>query len=444
MKRIFLIFAVLLSGIYAQAQTIESMRKDIQKSDEEIADPKKNIKVKVWEKRGQLFLDAYQFNTKMLLIGMPDKGLTGAEIIIGKPKSITTDANKETWVYDDIDLIFENKQLAKWVEKNPVTPDALFKAADSYKKAIEIDDKEGGKYKSKSSTMKTLANIRNLFVSKGIDEYSDTKFAEALRSMEGALEMSKFPRDEKSDTTFLENAVNYYAGIIAYNALQYDKAKFFFIKTRDMKFEVPKCYHYLSEISKIQGDTLGSLKILQEGFEKDSESGDLLIDLINHYLSTNDSKSAAGYLDKAIAKDPKNPSLYFAKATLFDRVATDPKTKDEERDANYTSAAELYVKAIEVDQNYYNAYYNLGALYYNKAAKIIELAQKIPPKESKKYDAEMEKANAQFKLAMPYMEKAHEMEPKDKATLQTLSTIYLKLGLIDKQKEAKAKLELMN
>ncbi len=438
MKKVFLLVIAFMSfSIIVNSQSVESLRKDIEKSNQKIADAKKSAKTSTWEDRGELFIEAFQFNTKTAFVGMPKTGsIQAADVLVGKPKNKTTKDGKEIWNYDNIDLVFENDVVAKIVETNPVTPNALEDAYKAYQKGSELD----AKFNSKSSVMKSMAKLRDFYLNRGIELYQDNKYADGLKDVEKSLEIYAWPR-EKNDTTFKVSAVNYYAGVIAQNAKENAKAKKYFSESLKGKYETAKCYHFLSEISKAENDTLGSLKILQEGYEKNPESNDILIDLINFYLLKGESKEATVYLDKAIAKDPKNPSLYFAKATLFDKVANDPKTKDADREQNFNAAAEIYKKAIEVDANYYNAYYNLGALYYNKAAKIIEAAQKIPPKETKLYDAEMEKANEQFKAAMPYMEKAHQMDAKDKSTLQTLSTIYMKLQMYDKQKEAKAKLE---
>ena len=43
-----------------------------------------------------------------------------------------------------------------------------------------------------------------------------------------------------------------------------------------------------------------------------------------------------------------------------------------------------------------------------------------------KYDALMEKANVEFKKCIPYMEKAHEINPKEPNALETLKNLYFR------------------
>ena len=83
-------------------------------------------------------------------------------------------------------------------------------------------------------------------------------------------------------------------------------------------------------------------------------------------------------------------------------------------------AQNSYEKAINIKPDYFDAYYNLGALYYNKAAKVLELAGNIPLKEQAKYEAELEKAKNLFKTSLPYFEKAYNLNKNDVNTMQTL------------------------
>jgi hypothetical protein len=75
---------------------------------------------------------------------------------------------------------------------------------------------------------------------------------------------------------------------------------------------------------------------------------------------------------------------------------------------------------------YFDAYYNIGALYYNRAVKYIEEANKVPAKEVQKYDDLMAKAAVEFKNALPYMEKADQVKPNDKNALESLKNIYFR------------------
>ena len=97
---------------------------------------------------------------------------------------------------------------------------------------------------------------------------------------------------------------------------------------------------------------------------------------------------------------------------------------------------------MEIDPNYSNALLGLGAVYFNKAAnlnsKINELSVGDPKEDV--YKSEM-KDN--FTKALPYLEKAYEIDDKNIEIVSSLRQAYYKTGNMEKAKEMKAKLEML-
>ena len=179
MKRIVLLFvsvfvgATLLSAQTTPTQSVESLLKNKDKSDAEIQNPKKNVKSATWEKRGKLFLDIAQFNGKNIFVGMPQQGLNGAEMLVGKPQSITNTDKGEDWIYERITLHFEAGKLTSWDETKPLDDKALEKSYEAYKKAEELDSK--GKFKNKTTTKNDIATLRGLFTNSGVKFFGEKK-----------------------------------------------------------------------------------------------------------------------------------------------------------------------------------------------------------------------------------------------------------------------------
>jgi len=112
-----------------------------------------------------------------------------------------------------------------------------------------------------------------------------------------------------------------------------------------------------------------------------------------------------------IEKDSTNANLYFAKGTLVEKTE---KSKD--------AAIAAYKKAIELKADYFDAYYNLGALYFNDAAHLANEANSI--KDNNQYAKAKVVFEAKFKEAKPYLEKAWELNPKDQSTMISLKQLY--------------------
>lgn len=85
-------------------------------------------------------------------------------------------------------------------------------------------------------------------------------------------------------------------------------------------------------------------------------------------------------------------------------------------------------------------YLKQGLKYYNQGAKKQEAATGYMESDRDKYDQELDKAKTLFKKAQPYLEKAHKIDPSEKAAIQALVGVYESLGMQEKAQEMKAKL----
>ena len=446
MKKLALLFVSIYIGtafFYGQTsgQTAESLLKAKAKSDEEIKDPKKNIKSSTWEKRGDLFLDIAQFNTKGLYQGMKKTGITGAELIVGKPKDIKADGSgNEDWIYDRVTLHFIGEDLESWEETNPLDNDALDKAYEAYIKADSLDEK--GKFKTKNTVKSSTMNLRGLFTSRGVELFGKKQYPEAVKNLEKALVLADWPKSG-SDTLFRVGLVTYYAGFIASEGKDYATAEKYYKKCIENGWESGTPYNGLAAVYKATQQSEKEYEILQKGFDKYPDSKDLMYGFINYYLGSGQSEKALEKLEQAIKDDPTNPSLVFAKATLFDNIVKDSTNKytaQEKKDA-LNKAVEGYKKALEIKSDYFDANYNLGALYYNEAVYRIKEADQIPVNEKAKFEAKMNEAKVELEKSLPFLEKAHEIEAKDRTTIQTLITIYHRL---QKYPEKKAMQEALD
>jgi tetratricopeptide (TPR) repeat protein len=156
----------------------------------------------------------------------------------------------------------------------------------------------------------------------------------------------------------------------------------------------------------------------------------LLTEELNLSLSQGKSAEAEKLLLLAIEKDPANAQLHYAAGTIYEDLA-----KRQEAIASYQ-------KAISLKADYWEAYFNLGAVYNNEAKRLQDIANN--EKDNKKYEISNKAAEAEFKQALPYLEKALELAPKDSddvnALLRTLKQIYSRMNMTEKYEEVKKRL----
>jgi len=448
MKKIVLALFLILnfSFIFAQTSDWDNLKVRIQKSDADIADAAKKAKLKTWDSRASLFLEVYNVNTSGLYLGLHQTGMNasfmpGADVVLGEPNSKKgNDDGTQTWTYDRLILYFDvDSLLENWKETQALDDKALEKGFEAIKEAQKLDTK--GKYISKATTMTTTSKLRDAFMSKGIAEYTDNKLENALSNFDNSLLLYDYPR-AKTDTMYSSGMINFYAGQFATGLYKTDVAKKYYEKALAFEYEPVACYSALYTIAAEQNNDAEKLRIVEAAYKDFPSSLDVINLLINYYSDKNDVEGALTYLNKAIKESPTNPTVFFVKGVLYDRLATDSLiTNETKKQEYYDQCVSGYKKAIELNKDYFEAYFNLAVIYFNKAKVYNDQAQALPTKEKAKYEEAMTKSKEMFNEAKPYMEEAHRIDPSDETVMGTLVTIYLRLQMYDKQKEMKAKLE---
>ncbi|WP_372772341.1 tetratricopeptide repeat protein [Mangrovibacterium sp.] len=302
--------------------------------------------------------------------------------------------------------------------------DPLNTALESFKKALELDTKGS----MKNAVKINLTLLINDFTDQAVKGFNDNDYDLALKSFEDILEVQKVPVMIEEPAT-VDTVIIFNAGLAAYNAEKYDKAIEYYKEAAKYGYNGARTFELISSSYINKQDTVSALTTLQEGFEKYPENSAILVQMINIYMTANKTDEAMKYLELAIEQDPENASFYFAKGALNDKLGDTEK------------AISAYEKAIELKDDYFDAYYNLGAIYYNKGVKQLDVANSVPTNKPDQYEAEKAKADVEFTKAIPFMEKASEINAEDTYSLESLKQLYYRLKMMDKFDEVNKKLE---
>lgn len=281
-----------------------------------------------------------------------------------------------------------------------------------------------------------LASLTNSFVNRGLIEYKENKnYKGAVEYFETGIFLSNLKSilDVKRGRHYtLDTAIIHYTALAAEKAKLYEKSRSLYKQLTKLKYgdnNKKRALFYLSwaNIYKKEGDTANFVETLKKGIEAYPVGGiELLNSLINHYLDIDQSQKALNYLEIAINKNPGNANYYTVKGSTLERAK-----KEKE-------AEEAYRKAIELRPDYTDALMNLGIMYFNQAADLHTKAQDI--KDNKKYKEALEERDRLFNTALPLLEKAHSLDAGDKNVMISLKQIYVRLQMIEKYEEMKAKL----
>lgn len=344
-----------------------------------------------------------------------------------KPKSLYVKGQ----VYAAIAM--SSDEAVKSLVENP-----LSEAVDALNQVMEVE-KEGSVYYTFAEQKKQdlYANLFN----KAVEYYNAEDMEGALRSFEQVNLVSP------GDTSALQNAVS-----IAYELKKEDKVVLLGTQLIENDFTKPYLYRMIAQYDiergkqkdqdhkegkspEAEADYEKALKVLQAGQDANPEDADISTTVFQLYRRLDKMDEALASLDKSIEISPDNKALYLQKGFLLDEIG-----KLDEAIASYN-------KATELDPNYFDAYYSIGRIYYNRGAEIskelnnLELDKYGRPKDKKKYEELEGKMLEQFKLSLPSFEKAYSINSEDQDVIAILARVYSQLEMKDKYEEMAKKMK---
>ena len=216
----------------------------------------------------------------------------------------------------------------------------------------------------------------------------------------------------------------YYAGRFAYEAQRYEEA----IATLDrmnsehananaLRKEIIYANEYIYQIYIEQGDTVKAIESIKKSIDLFPEEPWFMQNLINLYISAGQEDKAIEYLDIAINREPNVGQYYNSKGSILARIG------------RFDESFAAFEQAIAIEPN--NALFleTLGFAYVDLGNKLNDDAAYLDNKAYAKAKVEIDAA---FQKALPYFEKAYELEPDNYDFKRSLRSLYYRLGMNDK------------
>ena len=304
-------------------------------------------------------------------------------------------------------------------------PDALTIAKDSYMKAKELDTK--GSYAQECQI--GLGQVQMAASNAGITQYNTGDFGRAGGFFDLSAEIAS--AFEATDTMALYNSALCYekAGNVALAVARYQACA-------DIQYQVPNVFLFISNLYRTSGQEDLALQTLADARKAYPREQSLIIEELNIYLTNEEFDKAKENLALAAEQDPTNEILWFSLGSVLDNLG------------NAEEAIEAYLKALEVKADYFDANYNLGALYFNQAVQGINEANDMWKPRMTKTESDAQKkleddAKALFATAKPYLEAAHAVDAEDVETMRSLRDVYARTGDDDKLLDMSAKLKAL-
>ncbi|MCS6905593.1 MAG: tetratricopeptide repeat protein [Bacteroidia bacterium] len=281
--------------------------------------------------------------------------------------------------------------------------------------------------------LNNIAKSDECFKASGIEVYN----TEMLRGF--ALNCTKQTADSMKAITAFENALARYQKTLD-NPKTQPAYKEQLLKDKN----IPAIYTQLIVLyASVKKDIDLATATLEKAKQKYSE--DKGLQEAEFFLFQNPSlmNKAISTYEAKIQQNPNDANNYIRYALLLEQKAKadeSAKLPEQEVEKSIDKAIELYKKAVNLAPNNALAVFNLGVLYINKAAALEKIINDLPPDKEKETQELTQKKNNYLQQALPHMEKAHALEPKNVTVIKSLFNIHAVLGDLDKAKIYRQKL----
>jgi len=277
------------------------------------------------------------------------------------------------------------------------------------------------------------------------------------------------------DPTDLEKL--YYAASYAVSAQDYDTALAYYEELKTKNFSGEATLYYAKNVitdkedffsTKAERDQMLKLKTHTDSRDEivPSKRGEIFKNIALILVQKDKVPEAKAALAEARLANPEDISIILTEADLYlklDDFVTYKKLVNEilaknpnDADLVYNlgvitsksdavEAEKYYKRAIEIKPDYVNAYLNLAILKLDGEKKIIAEMNKLgnTEKDNKRYAVLKKQREDVFSSAIPYLEKANELNPTNEEVATTLMNVYGALEMMDKKKALKAKMAAM-
>lgn len=296
---------------------------------------------------------------------------------------------------------------------------AVDKTIESYNKIFETEKETSAFYIFAQQKVDEFwaYNLNN-----GATKYENESWSEAYKYFLICQQI------KPNDTT-----AYYYAAVTAQLNEDWDNALSNFNKLIELGSKGVEIYGSVIRIHRYQQkDTLKALEVVRVAIKEHPANIDLKREEINLLIILDLMDDAQNKLEASLQDDPDNSMTYYSLAYMQDESGDEVK------------AIENYTKAIELNPEYFEACFNLAVIYYNKGASLFKEANNLSLKAYQQEGEEIEeRGRVQFRISLPYWEKAAELDPEDVGTLQNLQGVYTRLKMMDKASDVASKMDAL-
>lgn len=331
-----------------------------------------------------------------------------------------TKNDPKTWFYYAAiyDTIYRNPAFTG------LDKDVVEKFAIGCKKCMDLDTKKRYEYYCK------LAIVNSGFASynKALEYYNEKDYKNAIKFFNYVLEVMPYDKEHfLAKNNITDKSIILTMADMAMRDNNTEEARKNLQKLIDMDYNDHLIYALMANSYLDTKDTAKAMSYIEMGRKKFPTEKDLINQELNIYIAQNRQDALLARLNETLDMDPENTTLLYVRGNVYDNFSSSTykagrhdkdtaeivakKARNEKVPANkakldqavkrfnmegdsllkqsklYMAKAETdYKKVIEINPEYLDAHYNLGALTNNKTTELVEKMNAISAPSQAEYD----------------------------------------------------------
>ena len=428
MKKIIAMVAIMAAFAMpatAQKISVASYEAKLEKSNAEIANPKKAGKAATWLNRGKYCVEAIVAPTKNKIFS----GLEAAMLAMSvgtEPTEVNGDVTSFEW----IDVHSKNGKVIGWVVKKEVIPGAFELALEAFAKAYELDPACAPKIKT------SLDELINHYSEIGSVSIDIAAYQNSIEAYLKAIQLQKSPAIGKVDPRYYLFAGQLAALLGSTDEKYFADGEKYLTEARSNGYsdEQGNLYYFLfhcyyGQRNKDKAYLVKAKDALLEGIEKFPRNERILDGLIQFYTSEDSVGNPAdliGRIDQFLNEKPDNADLWRARGQVFFKLK------------NYDECIKSFEEINKLKPNDYDTHFYLGYFHIAKGDEVNRAfnASLDSISSQDEYQARLKEVNAAYMKALPWLERAMELKPESLDCAEYLKGLCFRLrneeGIMDK------------
>ena len=434
-KFLFLVGAMLMFALPSvNAQNVKTSNElaKLNKVDLTLENPKKNTKASTWLAHGKAYTEAYILPTKEIGRGVPVQVL---QMNVGEPQNmyegIFQGAPTIVLDYEYVDIYVNpaNYLIEGWNQKKSIKEDLVKTAIASLTKAYEMDPKIECKVSA------VALNLANALMQQGDALNAVERTMESAECFELAYRAQSIVPSTKREGNNLFNAgmlVTMHAatleGEAAMEAFAKGEQLFNEILATGYTDDNGSIYYFLfhcyyGQKSKNNAEYLAKAKeALLTGIKLFPKNNTILDGLMQFYTAeegVGDPAELTDMIEASLQNDPTNYDLWFGRGRVYNAIK------------NYEECIKSFEKCAELRPEAFDANFYLGYFIIEKANDAVNALNSNTGISYDEYEVENAKINLIYAEAIPWLERAHEINPTDVGTIEFLNSLCFRLRDMD-------------